>query len=268
MDFMRNVLRPYRWLASPVFFNWEAIPQRGPMLFVGNHTLFAVFDTPILIAELYAQRGIIVRSLGDRIHPSIPVWGRLVEDYGVVTATPDNCASLRRAGEAILVFPGGGREVSKRKGEKYQLVWGDRMGFARMAIRHGCPIVPFSAIGVEDAFDILIDADEILASPFGKLVGRLGLRRDLVMPLVKGLGPTPLPRPERLYFRFEPPIDAGCYRDDDDGCRALRDQVKRIIENGIRLLLEHRETDPHRKFIRRLADGLLGEPDGSWQARS
>jgi hypothetical protein len=34
----------------------------------------------------------------------------------------------------VLVYPGGGREVAKRKGEKYQLLWKERVGFARLAI--------------------------------------------------------------------------------------------------------------------------------------
>ena len=34
-------------------------------------------------------------------------------------------------GEAILVFPGGGREVMKRKDEDYVLIWKERLGFVR-----------------------------------------------------------------------------------------------------------------------------------------
>ncbi len=117
-----------------------------------------------------------------------------------------------QAGEAILVFPGGAREVSKRKGEKYRLVWGNRLGFARLAIEHACTVVPFCCVGVEDAFDIVLDADEIMASRFGRVLARLGLRRDLVWPIVKGIGPTPLPRPERQYFRFMPPIETSSYQ--------------------------------------------------------
>jgi hypothetical protein len=37
----------------------------------------------------------------------------------------------------VLVFPGGGREVTKRKGEAHKVIWKERTGFARMAIEHG-----------------------------------------------------------------------------------------------------------------------------------
>jgi 1-acyl-sn-glycerol-3-phosphate acyltransferase len=58
-------------------------------------------------------------------------------------------------GRSILVFPGGGREVTKRRGEKYRLIWGERMGFARMAIECGYPIVPVaSAAGTPPGWDL------------------------------------------------------------------------------------------------------------------
>nr|HMS80226.1 hypothetical protein [Burkholderiaceae bacterium] len=34
-----------------------------------------------------------------------------------------------RAGESVLVFPGGGREVFKHKGERYHLIWKNRPGY-------------------------------------------------------------------------------------------------------------------------------------------
>jgi 1-acyl-sn-glycerol-3-phosphate acyltransferase len=54
-----------------------------------------------------------------------------------------------RRGELVTVFPGGGREVNKRKNEQYKLVWKNRLGFARLAIQHGYPIVPFASVGAE-----------------------------------------------------------------------------------------------------------------------
>ncbi|MGE5441823.1 MAG: hypothetical protein ACM3Q0_02020, partial [Bacteroidota bacterium] len=60
----------------------------------------------------------------------------------------------------IVVFPGGGREVARRKGEQYKLIWKARTGFVRMAIRYGYPVVPFAQVGADDAFDILVDAGE------------------------------------------------------------------------------------------------------------
>ena len=73
----------------------------------------------------------MVRGLGDHNHFAVPVWRDLLTRLGVVRGTRENCGRLFAAGEAVLVFPGGGREVFKHKGEKYVLVWKERVGFAQ-----------------------------------------------------------------------------------------------------------------------------------------
>ena len=62
-----------------------------------------------------------------------------------------------RDDQTILVFPGGSREVNKRRGQQYQLLWGQRMGFARLAFEHGYPIVPCAAVGADDMLDVIVD---------------------------------------------------------------------------------------------------------------
>ncbi len=253
--FVRS-MRLFRWLASPVCFGLDAVPRAGPTLFIGNHTMFGILDTTLMLAEIYERCGIALRALGDSVHFGIPLWGRALLRHGVVEASRENCAALFRAGEQVLVFPGGAREVAKRRGEQYKLVWNERVGFARMAIAHQVPIQPFSAIGVDDAFDILLDADDIMATPIGRFVRRFGLRRDMIMPVVKGLGPTPLPRPERLYYRFGELIDTTAFGSDgrdDEAVFALRDRVRQAIEEGIDWLQAYRADDPGRSLGGRLA---------------
>jgi 1-acyl-sn-glycerol-3-phosphate acyltransferase len=246
----------------------DSVPDKGPLLFVGNHTIYGVMDIPMLFRELLLKRNIFLRTLGDHAHFKIPVWRTFMTKYGVVDGTRENCAALMENGESILVFPGGGREVSKRKDEKYKLVWGKRIGFARMAIQHGCTIVPFSAVGVEDAFDIIWDADDILATPLGKLMIKLGMRADLVPPISKGLGPTPIPRPHRLYFRLGTPIETKDYGGDfenEDKLHDLRDRTRADIELGIEWLLEKRKRDPKKNLLPRVISELrkLADQRGS-----
>lgn len=242
---VHGLLAPWRRYTRPVFIGLDRIPPERPLLFVGNHTLYAVLDAPLLFAKLYETHNIFIRALGDRAHFEVPIWRDFLKYFGVVCGTRENCAELMKAGEAILVFPGGGREVAKRKGEKYKLIWGERRGFARMAIEHGCTIVPFSSIGVEDAFDILLDADDILDhTPLGALLDRRGWRRSVVMPIARGIGPTMIPRREQFFFQIGEPIDASRFQgrcDDLDATSALRDEVRDAIEEGIEQLKAERE---------------------------
>jgi 1-acyl-sn-glycerol-3-phosphate acyltransferase len=248
------LLTPLRLLTSPLSYGLRNVPRDRPCLFVGNHTLFSL-DAPLLIAELYGKRGVVIRALGDHVHFKIPLWRDVLTKFGVIDGTRENCATLMAAGESVLVFPGGAREVFKHKSEKYRLLWGERLGFARMALRHGYPIVPFAAVGAEDAWDIVVDGDALLPEGARPLLERMGVRMDTLVPLVRGIGPTLLPRPERIYFSFGRPIETHQYagkRASTAACVAVRDETKRVIEKGIVSLLARRARDPERELLPRL----------------
>ncbi|MDJ0786144.1 MAG: lysophospholipid acyltransferase family protein [Myxococcota bacterium] len=265
-----RALAPFKRLLSPVSFGLEHVPREGAVLLAGNHTIYGLIDIPMLGLEIYEQTGRVVRGLGDHNHFELPVWRELLTRIGAVRGTRDNCRRLFADGEAVLVFPGGGREVMKHKGEKYKLVWKERIGFASLAIEHGVPIVPFASVGVEDMFEILLDADEILHSPLGKLADALGIsdqpwfrHGEIIPPLARGTGPAGLPRLQRQYFDFSAPIDttrfAGLHQD-RAACFALRGEVQTAIQAGIARLSEVRDADPERypvqRALRRLASKL------------
>lgn len=240
-------LQPFRWMFHPVFHGIENVPADRPLLFVGNHQLYGLVDIPFLFEELWHRRRIFLRGLADRAHYSLPLWRDMLTSFGAVEGTRENCATLMQDGESIVVFPGGAREVSKRKTEKYKLLWKERFGFARLAIEHRCTIVPFASVGVEDAWDILFDKDDFLATPLGRFASWLGLREDAMMPIPRGIGPTPFPRPTRLYFRIMEPIATAPYRGASGDTEAVHDLQARThaaIETGIAMLREEQGRDP------------------------
>jgi 1-acyl-sn-glycerol-3-phosphate acyltransferase len=229
------------------------------VLLVGNHSIYGLLDPPLMVAEIYTRRGRFLRSLAENAHYRLPGWWQFLQAGGAVRGTRDNCRALFAAGEAVLVFPGGGREVAKRKGERYQLMWKQRTGFARMAIESGVPIVPFAAVGIEDAYDVLVDADHPVFAPVRRAAERLGVRWELVMPVARGLGPTPLPRPERLYYSFGPPVTTSEWAgraEDPAALGAVRDAVRDSIYAQMAALRAEQATDPHRRLRARLRTGL------------
>ncbi len=255
----RVLVEPWRLLTSPVFYGVEHVPTGQPFLLVGNHTLMGVLDVPLLLLGLHERTGVLVRPLGDHIHFRIPVWRDLLARFGTVDGTRENCAALMRAGESILVFPGGAREVFKHKGEQYHLIWKNRTGFAALAIAHQYPIVPVAAVGAEECYDILVDSDEMRHSPLGPILERLTMRADELPPLVAGIGP--LPRPQRFYFRFDAPIETRKWAGrahSQTACLELRAEVARAIERGIKALKRERQRDPEATLITRLMHRLAG----------
>jgi 1-acyl-sn-glycerol-3-phosphate acyltransferase len=247
---LAGLLGPFARILQPKLYGLDNVPGDGVLL-VGNHTIFAFLDLPFLIAELWKRRGLAVRGLGDNAHYAIPLWRDVLELCGMVRGTRENVDALVAERQTILVFPGGAREVNKRRGEAYQLMWKERLGFAKLAIAHGYPIVPFAAVGAEEMLSILVDEDNPAYAQLAAVVKKaLGWP---LQPLVRGIGPTPIPRPERLYFWFGEPIDTAAYAGSgDDGARALRDEVRAAVEHGLAFLHDERDNDPDRPLAKRL----------------
>jgi 1-acyl-sn-glycerol-3-phosphate acyltransferase len=170
-----------------------------------------------------------------------------------------------RRGEHVLVFPGGAREVFKHKGEAYQLIWKERFGFVQLAIEHGYTITPYATVGAEEAFDVLLDSGDYMNTPLGRYLKRTGIADrylrggDEFPPLVRGLGLTAVPRPERTYFSIGQPIDMARYRgqeDDHDVLRRARSRVGRSLEQLIVQLRAYRARAKGQGALRRMLNRL------------
>jgi 1-acyl-sn-glycerol-3-phosphate acyltransferase len=257
--------RALRWYFSPEYHHMDRADAARPTLFVGNHSVFGVLDVMLFADGLYRQHGISLRLLADRNHFKFPVWRDLVALQGAVLGSRANCAELMRGREHILVFPGGAREVFKHKGEAYRLIWKERYGFVRLAIEHGYTITPYATVGAEDAYDVILDSSDYLKTPLGRVLKASGLADrylrggDEFPPVVRGLGLTVIPRPEKLYFSIGKPIDMARYRgqaDDPAVLRRARVRVSRAVNRLIAELRERRARDTGPGALRRLANRL------------
>ncbi|NKX89561.1 lysophospholipid acyltransferase family protein [Nocardia coubleae] len=252
------VFAPVRAWASPRFYGLENIPAEGPVLIVANHNLLGGIDAPLLMPAVLRERGRLVRGLAEHVL-MVPGVREILHRFGAVRGTRSNCLALLERGEAVVVFPGGGREAIRRKGEKYVLKWEGRTGFARMAIQAGVPIVPLAMIGIDDAFDIVFDGQHPVMSPLRWTCQLLGINPELNPPLVKGIGPTPIPRPERFYYSAGAPIDPTPWigtEDIDSAAADLRDVVQKSLEEELQFLFSERERDTGRGLIGRLRSAL------------
>jgi 1-acyl-sn-glycerol-3-phosphate acyltransferase len=131
----------------------ENVPLAGGALLVGNHALLGLDAFP-LTALIIVHTGRAPRFLGERNLWRMPGLRRVLDAVGAIPGTPDDAVRLLAEGELVCVYPGGIDDSFKPSREAYTLKWGERAGFARVAIRAGVPIVPIAATGVDEIFEV------------------------------------------------------------------------------------------------------------------
>ena len=133
----------------------ERLPP-GRALLVANHAFG--WDILFAMSAIRARTGRPVWALGEHVWWKIPGARRIAAELGTVDGTPENIDALLSRDEIVLVLPGGVREALKPRELRYRLVWGNRYGFVRAAIRNHAPIVPLASIGADEFFDLIGNA--------------------------------------------------------------------------------------------------------------
>ncbi|MEZ4399632.1 MAG: lysophospholipid acyltransferase family protein [Kofleriaceae bacterium] len=210
----------------------EHVPATGRVLLVANHAGQLPFDGMVIAAACFLEPPTprLVRSMIEHFVPTVPFASYLLARWGQIIGTPENCRRLLDDDEAILVFPEGARGISKPFSRRYQLApFG--LGFMRLALATGTPIVPVAVVGSEE------QAPAINLKRLAKLVGAPSFP---LVPYPPFIPIVPLPVKYRLYFG--PAMTFTGDPDDDDEVIADKaTAVKRRIESMLHLGLQERK---------------------------
>ena len=203
----------------------------------------------MLVCQLFADTGIYLRPLADRMHSQFSLWEKMINRMGAVIASPDSCRELMAHGEHVLVYPGGAREVFKTRSELNQPVWTGRNGFARMAIENGYPIIPIASFGGDDAYRFILDSQEMDKSGVGQLLRKAGITQrflrdgELMPPLVRGIGLSLMPRPQPFTVKLGKPIETAHLEVNDNDIEAVKTATQAAITKQLReLCIAHNES--------------------------
>ena len=237
-------------LYRPYVDGLQTLPRDGRFLLVGNHTQSGaeVFLISYLVRRVIGTR---VRPLADRgIGRMRGPAGDLFAAYGAVVGAPETARELMRHNETILVFPGGGREIPKFKGEEHTLRWQGRSGFARLSAESNYPIVPVGLAGGDDVYQSLTTREGRWGQLSHGLTEKLSGRTDMALPLMHGIGPTLIPRPQRMYLRFAAPIDTTkpTRVSEEKWVAAVKQNTQESLEQTLADLLVIRSSDPYREL--------------------
>ena len=128
------------------------------------------------------------------------------------------------------------------------------MGFVRLAIKTGSPIVPSVCIGIDEAYHVLFEGYKLSERVFGK-----GVFLPLSLPL--GLGPLPFPVKlthyvgEPIRFRYKP-------GDEDDPKKVARlhqrvlKSMELLFDRGMEEKEEREAQEPSWNLVGEIRKGL------------
>jgi 1-acyl-sn-glycerol-3-phosphate acyltransferase len=240
---LMDVYRPY-------VDGLENLPEDGRFLLVGNHTQGG---GEVMLIPYFVRRelGTLVRPLAERMMGNMPgPMGDVLAACGAVVGSPESARELMRHNETILVFPGGGREIAKFKGEENTLRWQGRAGFSRVSVENNYPIVPVALLGGDEVYQSLITRTGLLGRLSLTVSEKLSGKKDMAPPLMRGIGPTLIPRPQRMYLRFAEPVDTvkPARVSNDKWVAAVKERTQQSLEQAMADLLELRTGDPYREL--------------------
>jgi 1-acyl-sn-glycerol-3-phosphate acyltransferase len=228
LDAARRMLLPtallYRHYFRVETHGIERVPN-GRVLLIGNHAGQLPFDGAMLGAAmlLEAKPPRICRAMGEYFIPRLPWMSIAAARAGVLVGTPENCIHMLENDECVAVFPEGTRGMNKPYSERYRLQ-AMGLGFMRLALETGTPIVPIAIVGSDDQQPGIANLRGV-----ARVLGLPALPITLGFPLLGPLGLLPLPVRYRIYFG-EPMHFEGDAAGDESMLREKVDAVKNVIE--------------------------------------
>ena len=148
LDFFRPSFGAFcRWYFGLEFRGIEHIPASGAVIIVPNHQTFA--DPPLVTIPV--RRPIFYMAWAKLF--TVPLFGRLIRRLRAFPVDIDRsdgqavreAVRLLRAGEALMIFPEGGRSPDGT-------LQPFKIGAFRLAVTHKTPVLPVTIKGAWDAW--------------------------------------------------------------------------------------------------------------------
>jgi 1-acyl-sn-glycerol-3-phosphate acyltransferase len=243
--YLWNPLMDY-WFRMEVE-GWENIPD-PPVLLVGIHSGAPfVWDAWTVGVQWWRRYG-DGRPLHGTAHDALmaaPLIGGYFRRMGVLPAAADSMTAALAAGHDVALWPGGEIDSLRPWTKRDEAILAGRMGFIRLAIRSGVPIVPIATVGGPDSMPVLATGRRVARALRLDKVARLKMF-PIALQAPWGLSPALLPEiplPAKIRTAFRPPIELDSdpkRADDEDYVRARYDEIQDSIQRGMTALARRR----------------------------
>jgi 1-acyl-sn-glycerol-3-phosphate acyltransferase len=248
-DFIRERL-PLMWLIASLWFRGEVrglgnIPDSGPVLLVGNHSGGNMTPDTVIFTLAFSTYFGVERAFYQLAHNlvlALPAL-RWLRRFGTVAASPDNAARALESGAAVLVYPGGDREVHRPTLQRNRIDFDQRHGFIRLALDRDVPIVPVVSIGGQETALFLTRGERLARLLALDRVARLKvLPVSLALPWGLNVGDMlgHLPLPAKITIEALPAIDLRAQFGSDPDPGEIYDHVTRLMQDTLDALAAER----------------------------
>jgi 1-acyl-sn-glycerol-3-phosphate acyltransferase len=174
---------------------FERFPKTGPVLAIFNHS-FATYDAFLPVVAVFDMFDRVMRGVADRLIFRTPGLADFSRKVGFTEGTREELTFFLDQGEIVGLAPGGMREALRVNRKKYEVDWKRRIGFVRVSVATGAPIVLAACPAADDIFTLY--DNPLTAWAYRKF--------KLPIPAFRGFGPTPVPRPVQLTHLLSEPI--------------------------------------------------------------
>ena len=148
-----------------------------------------------------------------KIWKAFPGLARLATQVGTIQPHPNLAREALRRGAAVLIYPGGAKDVFRPYYLRNSIYFHGHQGFIKLALQEEVPIVPFISYGAHSTLIVLADIYPQLRQFHQLGMPWLGGIDPGVFPIYLGLpwgiafGPLPnIPFPIKLHTRVCPAI--------------------------------------------------------------
>lgn len=221
-DFIKSMLPHFNWVER--YFNFrvqglENVPKKKALV-VLNHGIIP-FHGFLFAKKIIERFKVYPRALGADFLFQLPLVKEFFSKAGVLPANPRNARKLLGEGELVMLAPGGIYEALIARSDLKRIPWERRMGFVKIAVEMGCPIVP----------SYCREINRVYANSYFLLKPRIKFfeATRVGIPLFFGLGLLPWPVP--LTHRVGKPISTRKRRGEGQ-----KDQIHRIHDEVIQAM--------------------------------
>ncbi len=192
----------------------ERVPD-SPVLIAANHSGGVMIPDGWALAWMWYRTFGPERTLAMLGHNMVfaqPHVAKLFANLGALKASPSAALHmLRDHGQDAIVMPGGDIDVMRPYRDAFRVCFGGRLGYARIALRAGVPIVPLANSGAHGTLVILRRGRRIARALGLQTIVRANVFPiSLTVPWGLTIGPWPhVPIPVRMRFRFGDPVSLG-----------------------------------------------------------